>query len=392
MSPGMHLRTILLALCAAMLCGLHIPQARAQETLSLTRFNQHDVDWGAELRLIRDHFKLDRDQLAAVRLLLSGAMTEHQMQRRLHDRRRDLLDNQDETPQTKAALAAENQRFAQHRLKIESGWLTEVKELILTPSQLSGWADYERARRIDDAIRTFTDPQLLITNLLAEADLTPQELAAAQPAVDLHLQALDDAVKKYLAIKGQWLAIRWGMATGDPDKVEEARAAAGAGLIELMRTGLRQVCGVIPPEKAETIKVLFELRQARDEYGLAKLVDDFPFSDMVKISTLTPEQRTRIDAAAATGDKDMLKAARVFYEARKTINDDWNAYQKLRHQYNMDTWKVRRNVFRLIREILTDDQRRAFDDGTEPPVSSDDLYDRYYQEDHAAAESWDSGR
>jgi hypothetical protein len=88
---GMIARGFLLARCLIALLGLSITSTVAfgQEVLAMSRYNQRDPNWVGEIDLVREHFKLDQEQLSIVRTMTSGTMHEYLMQRRLYDRRRE---------------------------------------------------------------------------------------------------------------------------------------------------------------------------------------------------------------------------------------------------------------------------------------------------------------
>lgn len=364
---------VVLAVAAALASG--------QEPLALSRYNQRSPDWAAELALIREYFQPDRDQLSAVGLLLSGAMTEQQMQRRLYDRRRNAWENAAETEQTKATAAAENRRFAERRLQIELAWMTELKELVLTDSQRAAWSRYERARRIDDMLHGESDPGLHAPALLCEIELTSEEKAAVADAIQREEAALDDLARKYLAATGHWLSIRWGKTTGDLDRAEQARSEIVARIPEALRAGLRTVCDALPAEKAQALRTSFELREVRSEFGISKTSEIQQFAELLKISTLDDEQRKGLEAVMAAADRELVKAARKYYDARKTIGNDWELQEKLGRQYYVERCKAQSAAYRKARELLSEAQRQAFDDGFEPPIGLDDLRERYEEQD-----------
>ncbi len=389
MHPARSLAPALVAL-ALWLAVMPAIRASAQDTLAMSQYNQKEVDWGGELRLVREHFGLDREQSAVARELLSGALSEQLMQRRVYDRRRRDWESQDESDQTKATAAAENQRYAARRLQIETSWLTEIRDVVLNDSQRAKWPQYERARRIADFLREQSDPGLLIPDLMRDAKFPPELLAAAQTPIESHLQALDDLARRFLALNGQWLAIRWGTAKGDADAVEHQRDELGGKLSEVLKAGLRAVCDVLPANESQTLRAMFEARQASSEMGMGRFATMFPYSDILKISTLTPDQHTRLDAALSRADADIIKLVRTYSEERRKVAGDQAARSKLRAQYRADQAKVRRRTSEEVRGLLSDAQRDAFDKGAEPPIDPDELRDRYGEQDDQQESAWEN--
>ncbi|MCC6426788.1 MAG: hypothetical protein IT435_08190 [Phycisphaerales bacterium] len=372
---------MIVVVMAMMLTGVLCAIARAQETLSFSQYNQRDPDWPGELRLVRDHFALDKAQIAIARELLSGAMTEQAMQRRVYDRRRSEWERQGDTDQTGPLSTTENQRFSARRLQIEAAWLTEIREIVLSDQQRNLWTQYERARRITELLRQHTDPELLVTQLMKEAKLTPDQIAGAQSAVESHLSALDEIAHKYLAGNALWLSIRWGRAKGDLDAAERQRDESAAKLMETLKTGLRMVADSLPPEEAKTLRTLYDMREGRSEYGVERFSEAYQYSDFLKISTLTPEQVRNLEQIMERADDEMVKVVKTYRDTREKLSGDRAAYDNLRAKYRSDHRKIRRNLMAQARAALSEEQRTAFDEGKEPPVQFDDLVGRYDQED-----------
>lgn len=349
----------------------------------MSRYNQRNPDWRGELDLVRDYFAPDREQLSTIGMLLSGAMTEQLMQRRVYDRRRNAWENAEQSEQIKATAAAENRRFAEFRVTVEKQWLAELRDLVLTDAQKAAWPAFERARRIHEMLYTEVDAGLAPTALLHEIELTPEERAALAEPLERAAVVLDDVARKYLELNSQWLSIRWGKQKGDEDKVDQARSEVAAKIPEALQTALRLACDALPSEKGHALRTAFELRQARSDIGLSKSEESGPFAEILKISTLSDQQRTGILTALRAADLQIVKEAHAYTEARRQAGNDWDKYEKAAEEFNLKRSKAQRAAYKQVREILTDDQRRAFDDGVEPPIGIDDLHIRYDAEDQA---------
>ncbi|MCK6477958.1 MAG: hypothetical protein L6Q35_14135 [Phycisphaerales bacterium] len=364
--------------------------ALAQETLALSRYNQQEPDWGAELRLIREHFALDKDQAATVAMLLSGAYSEQRMQRRVYDRRRAVWESEDGSEKSRAAAAAENQRYADRRLAIETTWLRELRDLVLTPEQAARWESYEQARRVNELMIVNSSGELRLTEMLRHVELTPDEKTAVADPLERHMKSLDEIARKYLAASSTWLAIRWGRMKGDLDKAEAQRDQSTTGLNDVLRAGLRSVCDVLPPEKAAALRATFEIKMSLAEYGWSRLEEHGIVGDYLKIATLSDDQRDRIRAAFAESDNQMIKLARAYREKRTAVRHNPPQYEEVRNTYYRDRARATLAAIRTVRAILTDEQRAAFDEGREPPVDQALLRQQFGDMDEYYQRAWES--
>ncbi|HLO39476.1 MAG TPA: hypothetical protein VK176_00525 [Phycisphaerales bacterium] len=366
-----------------------VGKAHAQETLALSRYNQRDPSWRDEIELVRNHFALDQEQLSILRTITSGSMYEHMLQRRLYDRRREDYESRMEEPKVKDLNTAENQRFAARRAAIEKDWLLQVRDVILTPEQLTRWSTYERARRVSDLIQSQLNSQLEIDSLLHEMKLTDQERAAVEPSVDTVMQSLDVIARKYLDATGKWLQARWGVTSGDLQQLEAAQAQSVEKLSETLKTGVRTIAGSLSPERGDELRTRFEVLFARNEMYMTDLTDRFPFDSLVKISTLSTEQHRRLVELVSDANAAIYKRVRKFVEDRNAtrISDENADYQnllKMRESYQKDENRIQRETYESMIAVLTAEQRKAFEEGREPRIEENDLLDQFEEQDERA--------
>ncbi len=386
---GMLVRVARLAGCLTAFLVLSVASTIAfgQEVLAMSRYNQRDPNWVGEIDLVREHFKLDQDQLMIVRTITSGTMHEYLMQRRVYDRRREDYEAQEQTPRIKTDLTAENLRFAKRRAAMELDWLTQVRDVVLTDVQRQEWNAYERARRVQDVLHVNLSSTLQIGALLKDLKLSPEELAAIEPSIESGMETLDSVARKWLDATGKWLQVRWGAATGDLDQLQTLQQQAAQPLAETLRKAVRTIAGSLPLEKGDEFRTKFEVLLARNEMVMTNLVDSFPFDRVVKISSLSSEQQDQLKKAIDAGNETIYKRVIKFTEERnanRVANNEDADYQvllRMRGIYEVDERKIKRDTYAAVLAILTPEQRKAWEEGLEPPIDSGEVMDHYNDED-----------
>jgi hypothetical protein len=272
---------------------------------------------------------------------------------------------------------------------MELDWLTQVRDIVLTDGQRAKWSSYERARRVQDVVHVNLSSTLQISSLLKDFKLSPEELAAIEPSIESGMESLDSVARKWLDATGRWLQVRWGAATGDLDQLETLQQQAAQPLAETLRKAVRNIAGSMPLEKGDELRTRFEVLFARNEMVMTNLVDSFPFDRVVKISTLSSDQQDRLKKAIEVGNQAIYKRVIKFTEERNTTrvtneDVDYQNLVRMRGVYEIDERRIKRDTYAAVLEILTQDQRKAWEEGLEPSSTPGRVMDRFHDEDELA--------
>ncbi len=371
-------RAVLLA--AWLLAGAWAPPARAQELISPY------LEEGTEPFSLFDVLALTRraafndEKLAAARDILEGSRIELAIAQRVLDRTRwriDLEHPEDDPKHAKPreqALKHAQSTFRSKSEEIEKGFLADMR-MLLGSSQEPQWEKYLRDRRLYAFWMTSGVGGIVrIGTVLEHLELSDQERAGIARPLAEHEDEVDKAICDYLAIRRQQLAAQEA-ADGDlpADQAESYSTRTKATLVraaESIARAVKTISAELTPEHAIAFAARFDVQRARLLLSATALEQDPEVGEIVRISTLTRDQKLRLRQLIRKADEEIARNYRpvlAAFDARLAGNDynfDQEAYEKATKAAAPVYAKLRKEML----EVLTSEQRRAMDEGAEPPL------------------------
>ncbi len=326
---------------------------------------------------------LNADQTAAAYDILDAAQRELAMaRRRLLIAYERLIEERPDVEKDAASRAAAKPlltRFLRAREEVERNYLTELK-LLVPDGATRAWDEFLIARR--GAIPELREsvPWPTVEQVIERSDLDPQQRRLAESALQQYRDDITPAVSGLLTDIGQFRRageMRWLFDEPEPDaEAFQARTIAASRRIrDVVDRGVKSACAALPSDVAARLMTTYETERTLRIGRVQRAEQDNTVREVLTVSTITPEQRQRVRALVRRANTDLGRVYREIADQRaECLLGDPQAEERASHLLDA-AQKAANAVFRELREksraVLTPDQRRAFDDGSEPPLRPD---------------------
>ncbi|MCC6426790.1 MAG: hypothetical protein IT435_08200 [Phycisphaerales bacterium] len=337
-----------------------------------------------DLIVLRDTVGLGPDQLGAARDLLSGYLsqcgdvarrTERLTSRAYSDLSYEMISS-DEYNQFRFRMR--EQRIA-GRIAAEQSLLDDLRA-ILTEEQQGRWDMFMKARRALAVQRARLMPWAMIGDVLGEFGLTPAEKSSLEAVVAREMDELDRPIREYLGIHGE-LDARQHSLKRDFDKerqIEKDRGEACLKLDERVQQAIRMIAGELGGDRGEALRAFHEGLRTQRVMKWTPLRRERPMRDYREVSTLSADQKKRIDDLIAVGEverqviyKQYTQFQRLAYAGQQLPQPESGQIREAADK----AWDERFDRLKSdVRGVLTDQQRQAYDDGTEPQLVWGDMW------------------
>ncbi|MCC6426787.1 MAG: hypothetical protein IT435_08185 [Phycisphaerales bacterium] len=368
-----------------LIAGIAVQLAHGQDALAPYLEDDYEPFGAYDLVWLNRHGNLSEDNRQAGRDILEGARIELTVAQRALERARYRLDV--ETPdddQEKRREAMQTQgraleaKFRSRREQIEREYLADLR-MLLEPSQDREWQSFLHDRRIM-AFRMGGGPPSMprLRQLLTEMPLSSQEKESiAKPLIE-HEAEFDKLITEYLGIWKQRRDVIIAAGDGDISGVQmqgfqSRMQAVSAKVLALSERAARTIAGELTPENAAILASRIDVHRTQSLLGITVLQQDQGLADLMRISTLTKEQKQRLRALVRSADAEIAKHYKPVlsaYEARSL--EEWRDMTQAEQESYEKASKGSDPVYAKLRqemnEVLTADQRRAMDEGAEPPL------------------------
>jgi hypothetical protein len=383
-----NMRRAMQRACTAAVFGLCACAGYAQDLMSpvLTStdapFYAADVYWISEFAKLDDERRqLCVDVLEGSRIAMLSAQRELELARWLNEISQN---EQDEDKRRK--LISEKwlvifRKFCDRREKIEREFLTDLRAA--SGASDEEWRRYEQRRRFF-TLRLAGEYALIDIHAITRSlGLSSVE----QSAVDVAMRELEETIEPYIR-QYMKLAVRRNVLSQELEEVsdydnskykpmyEEYYALAtqkgveSQKIAEAMLRTAKTIAGELTSEHAAEFQSRINVTKLQALASMLRFLDDPVISDLLRISTLTKEQRSamrslmrRTQNESMVHFKDMLNAYEQWAVGKEPSTEiDYDAMMT-KHQ------KIIRDLREKMIGELTSDQRSAFEEGVEPPLS-----------------------
>lgn len=379
--------TTRIVLAVSVFLALLSAPAHAQDTLTPYVGPGSWVIGSSETRGMRDILKLTPEQYSLCRELAKGARAEMTVLERKYSRAR-MAHEQNlwmDTPAAEAARKAYEGHQARQVVeneKIERQFLSDMKGL-LDADQTTRWGQFERARRrmlliwLEEVEASNTD----LARLIRDMTLTSEEREAVAPALEKYEHDVDVLLLEYRGIMKDppmWSARRWKRGEDTDPAAIEANAKVRDVVTRTGRTQLtyaQMLAGRLPGERAE------EILRAAEPSGMSfgAMSQDGRLREMMRVRDVTDEQKAAMKKAFSKADRTFRREAEVYFDltAKKAKGEtvDDSAYQNVTNLAQEAYAKARATALDAAMNVLTAEQRRGYEDGTdEAAVEDSDVF------------------
>lgn len=375
-------------------------RALAQEVLSPSLGMYVPAFTGRDIRLLRTIAGIDREQMDVVVELFSGYRLQMKNARGRFDRLvargwEDMELGAIDQPQLEKIRDFETARFMSVAQDAEKSLLGDI-HLILRQDQEASWERYLRARRAMAIERTDDLRYPMLESVLLEFGLTEDEHRTLKATLEQERAELDKPVSVFLRDSAMYEEARRKSRSPGGQPVDEALVAriadGSAALHDRVTRSLRMIASQLGGQRGEALTEFYEQCCIRRRMGEPPVADQRPFNELRSISTLTADQKKEMDALlrAAEGAWAIIfkEHAALRTEARFKPQANPQRYQDT-HNEAQKQWVERQSRLKTqVRAILTDEQRRAYDDGDEPPMSWDSMWFERRREDEGDRGDW----
>ncbi len=362
------------------------PPALAQDVLS--------PYWGdaslnltvRDIRLLREHAGLTKEQLAAAVELFSGYRTEWEnAQRRcmrlLNRAGEDLGYGLIDQPAQQEISRRESARRRAAQEQAERTFIGDL-EILLTPEQHQAWRDFLRARRAValDSVGVIPGPTL--EPILGRFGLTAEDRRAAAETLEAAREDIDRIVRVLLPLYKEQNEILQAP-NRDEAKVKDVGERLSAEynrIVDRTRQAIRQIAGQLPGDRGDRLRAFYEAAAGEQLARLRPVKSQRPISEYLRISTLSADQKARLKALVEAAEAERLRIYRPVIDIRGRSSTPEDS-QKAQRDENLaiaqadKAWQpAQARLTKDMRSVLTDPQRSAYDDGAEPPLAPNDMW------------------
>lgn len=367
----------------AVLCAATPSGARGQDLISPYLTEEHDPFGALDLRSFSRRAALNEQQrLSAADILESGRVNLIAAKRRLQRERWLSELEMAGTPQEKWDQAYRDRdrpvlkRYRERCEAIEREYLADLRSLASVSD--AAWEAYLRdRRRMAFAVGEIWGGLPDIEAILASLELSAQERAAVQEPLAAFVEQSDAVVRDSLTLIRE---TRQASETGSGDLSDQQseayqsrRRALIGRLIDAVERGQKTISDVLTPQHAAELALQIDVHKAQGVIGIGSAASDEVVSDLLRISSLTAQQRSQMRAMVRATQGQIarnFKALVPMFEAnaagRPTENE--NRQEELYSQAS-STWEPLLVKLReAMMAALTPAQRSAFEEGIEPPL------------------------
>lgn len=333
-----------------------------------------------DLAQLRTRFSLTQEQASAASDALDNAQYQLALARRRvfvrYERAMEADPKINDTPTGRAVVKPDFERYLRDRAEIERTYLGELKGILRT-DQLGAWDSFISARLLAAVDRDDTIPWPTLDEVLARAALEPKDQQAAMAAMAQARSEIDPAVSQVLSIQGErvrseeehWL---FGSAEADDDALRKRTREVSRRMGDAVERGVKAAAGELGSEAAARLVAAYDTERILRVSGSRKPSRDSVVRDVLEVSTLSAEQREKVRSHVAAAEVEIARIQKELADVRRLVllGDD-AAQQKLdaiRGAVDEATKPVYRKLRSSVRGVLTDAQRRAFEEGSEPPL------------------------
>lgn len=374
--------------CTAVVLGLCACTGHAQELMSPvltgedTPFHAADVYWITEFAKLDDERRqLCVDVLEGSRIAMIAAQRELDLARWLNDVSQTEQDEDKRRKLISEKWIVMYRKFCDRREKIEREFLTDLRAA--SGASDDEWSRYERRRRFF-TLRLAGEYTLVDIHAITRSlGLSSQE----QSAVDVAMRDLETAMEPYvrqyikasarrnflsqeLEEMGDYESPRYKTMYEEYLTLNTQKDVESQKIAEATSRTVKMIAAELSPEHAAEFQSRINVSRLQSLASMLRFLDDPVIADLLRISTLTKEQRSQMRSVMRTTQnesmvhfKDMLNAYEQWAAGKEpTTEIDYDAIMA-KHQ------KVIRELREKMISELTTDQKNAFEEGVEPPLS-----------------------
>ncbi|MCC6426789.1 MAG: hypothetical protein IT435_08195 [Phycisphaerales bacterium] len=333
-----------------------------------------------DIAILRRLAKLDDQQAGAAIEVLETAETEIAAARRRAFLRYEKLVEEspkvNEDAAARAPLKPTYEKYLREREDAERRFLDDLR-VILNSGQTSAWEQFVRIRRIRAIKRDEHAPWPALEEVVEHAELKGEQRVLADLGVSSQRENMDAVVDELLRSQGALTRMHEGSWIFDGSKSEEESLNrkirdGSRHMRESVDRGIRAIAANLAPEAAERVLAQYQVERIVQISNQRRPRSDNMVRDVLAVSTLTEEQNARVERHVRRAEAELARLYKDFVDVRsahrlgdETIADKAEALQK-------EVWKAAIPVWQMLRKdvkaVLTEEQRRAFDAGDEPPL------------------------
>lgn len=384
---GRMSRLVAVASAILLTCVLFAP-ARAQDLVS--RYFNDDTDpFGAlDLRNFARRAELNADQKAAAAEVLENARISLIAARRKMEREQWALSLEiAEIPREKwDQILREKGRqltakFRDRCEQIEREYLADLRALT-TPKE-GAWDGYLRDRRRmafwgSGVWNSLPD----IESILASMTLSEEERRAVREPLEQYILQEDVLVRDGLAYVQDMRNARESAKGDEYDQHSEAfearRRALVGRAIDAVGRGQKTIADVLTPENAAEFVMRVESHKCERLMEFASATADELVAEVLRISTLSKEQRSQLRAMVRETQGQISRNFRTVLpsfeatSAGRTPPENDERQEVLMNQANAQIEPLMVKLRQKMMDALTPSQKSAFEEGREPPLPWDE--------------------
>lgn len=395
---GLIRRMILIVV--SVLCGLIPARAHAQETVC------NEVWLGSQLFTVEDldnltvACKLSDDERAAAQEVMRGALVRartlsvtwmREWEKR-NEEARD-ADDQDDWNKRREIYKKQMDEHLKEVLSIEKGVMNDLRDLLSDEQRNTGWTAFERSRRrllLRDAEQEGVDVDLVA--MVKASKIPEDEVAKFSVTLDQYVTTLDSIIvdsRPLLKIFSQG-PMRWYNNYESTEAQQQQFTDAMKRVCQLNVRTAKQIESQLSGQLLEN----FQRQRLRIEskWQWKPMLKLPQVVAVLKIRSLTQEQKDTIKQLALEADRAMLKKALDERHRR----DDEILLDKQQEEKDQEQQKKDRRERRQVREklladivgLLSPDQRQAYDSGLENESDLSTAFERK----RYGTESWEADR
>ncbi|GMV26168.1 MAG: hypothetical protein AMXMBFR58_21990 [Phycisphaerae bacterium] len=219
-----------------------------------------------------------------------------------------------------------------------------------------------------------------IERIIDGLHLATGQKQAVAVAVDEYLERLDGVVRELLAHHAEYMRAyeSEGGVSDDQERAFESRRVALLGrLVDVVDRGQKQIASLLPDDRVGEFLSRVEVAKAQRLLGAASFHQDEVVRDLLRISTLTPDQRAQMRRIIRQAEEEAARHFRPLipiYEAAyagRSSNQE-SRQDELYEAANKAAAPITAKLRQELLGALNSDQRRAFEEGIEPPLMAGD--------------------
>ncbi|CAG1001873.1 hypothetical protein PHYC_02950 [Phycisphaerales bacterium] len=347
--------------------------ARAQDTLTRDFGPGSWLVGGDDIRAMTDILKLRPDQSAAVRELLRGFRAEYQVLERKYSRAMAPFEDRlwEQTPRGEDARKRTSDimdRYADDVEKIEKQFFSDAMSLV-DAEQQAQWTSFERARRrllinwMGGEVATVD-----LCKLIRRMDLTDEERDTVRPLLERYEQELDALILERRGLvrpTKPWTHRYYQDDSEQSPDDQKKMADLLSRFANVQRTHAQILAGRLGAERGA--EIMGAVEATRSWFG--SLLDDYRLRELTRLKGVSDEQKARLRRIMTRGDAEFRRSSQEFFDlaAKQQRGEaiDEAVFQKQYADLQAKFSEVRERSLKDALQVLTPEQRKGYEDGTD---------------------------